>query len=262
MTEPPGPPEEQPHRHTLPSELLHDLRTPLNQVIGYSELLVEQLEEAGHDEYVPYLQKVRAAGHQLLSLLNDNFLSVRNAAAIEESAAAVSPGEARPEVDPEWRAADSAAGQGWGSVLVVDDVAENRGVLSERLRREGYDVVTAEDGEQALDLLATDPFDLVLLDILMPRLDGYEVLRRLKADDRLRNIPVIMITALSELDSVARCIQMGAEDYLPKPFNPTLLQARIGACLEKKRARDREILLFEELQESHRRLQALEDRRA
>lgn len=261
MTELPGHSQE-PHRHTLPSELLHDLRTPLNHVIGYSELLVEQLEEAGHDEFVPYLQKVRAAGHRLLSLINDNFASVRSAAAIEEAVAAEPPEEARVEADPEWRAPESAEGRGWGAVLVVDDVAENRDVLSDRLRREGYDVVTAENGALALDLLAADPFDLVLLDILMPGLDGYEVLRRLKSDDRLRNIPVIMISALSELDSVARCIQMGAEDYLPKPFNPTLLQARIGACLEKKRARDREILLFQELQESHRRLQALEDPRA
>lgn len=261
MTELPGSQEEH-HRHTLPSELLHDLRTPLNQIIGYSELLVEQLEEEGHEQFVPYLQKVRAAGHQLLALINENFLSVRNAAALEEAEAAAPAGGAEAEMEPEWRHPESPAGQGWGSVLVVDDVAENRDVLSDRLRREGYEVVTAESGERALDLLSRNSFDLVLLDILMPGLDGYEVLRRLKADERLRNLPVIMITALGELDAAARCIEMGAEDYLPKPFNPTLLQARIRACLEKKRARDREILLFEELQESHRRLQALEDRRS
>lgn len=258
MRELPGSPEEQ-HRYTLPSELVHDLRTPLNQIIGYSELLVEQLEEAGHDEFVPYLEKVRAAGHQLLSLINDNFLSVRTAAALEEAVEAEPPEAARIEVDPEWRAPEAPEGRGWGSVLVVDEVAENRDSLSELLRHAGYHVVVAENGERALDLLDADAFDLVLLDVSNPALDGYEVLRRLKSDDRLRDIPVITITTLGELDSVTRCLEMGAEDYLLRPFYPTLLQARVGARLEKKRARDRELLLFQELQESRRRLQALDE---
>ena len=127
-----------------------------------------------------------------------------------------------------------------GFVLVVDDIEENRDVLSRRLKRQGYAVATTENGREALEKLRSGTFDLVLLDIMMPEMDGYEVLQRLKADEALRHIPVIMISALSELDSVVRCIGMGAEDYLPKPFNPTLLKARIGACLEKKRARDRE----------------------
>ena len=132
-------------------------------------------------------------------------------------------------------------------MLVVDDIEANRDVLSRRLERQGYAVATAENGRQALERLRVDTFDLVLLDIMMPEMDGYEVLQRLKADEALRHIPVIMISALSELDSVVRCIEMGAEDYLPKPFEPTLLKARIGACLEKKRARDRETHLFEQL---------------
>jgi sigma-B regulation protein RsbU (phosphoserine phosphatase) len=243
----PGGPEA-PFRHTLPSGLLHDLRTPLNQIIGYSELLVEQMEDAGQDDFVPYLQKVRAAGHQLLSLIEDNFLSAGRTVEPEPAVGAV----------PEWHAGAPTEGLEWGSVLVVDDQAADRDVLSQRLRREGYDVVVAEDGRQALELLAAGAFDLVLLDIVMPGMDGYEILRQIKSDDRLRNIPVIMITALSEMGSVARSIEMGAEDYLPKPFDPVLLKARIGACLERKRARDREILLFEELQENHRRLQELE----
>jgi signal transduction histidine kinase len=93
---------------------------------------------------------------------------------------------------------------------------------------------------------------------MMPEMDGYEVLQRLKADKSLRHLPVVMISALSELESVVRCIEMGAEDYLPKPFNPTLLKARVGACLEKKRARDRETQLFDQLQDNYRRLQQLE----
>jgi two-component system sensor histidine kinase/response regulator len=101
-------------------------------------------------------------------------------------------------------------------------------------------------------------FDLVLLDIMMPDMDGYEVLGHIKEDDRLRHIPVIMISALNELQSVVRCIEAGAEDYLAKPFNPTLLKARIGACLEKKRGRDRETILYAQLQENYKRLQEVE----
>jgi class 3 adenylate cyclase len=126
-----------------------------------------------------------------------------------------------------------------GTLLVVDDNEDNRYTLTNRLKRQGYtDVVTASDGRQALELLRARPFDLVLLDIMMPELNGYQVLEQLKTDDRLRHIPVIMISAVDELESVVRCIELGAEDYLQKPFNPTLLRARVGACLEKKRLRD------------------------
>jgi sigma-B regulation protein RsbU (phosphoserine phosphatase) len=126
-----------------------------------------------------------------------------------------------------------------GALLLVDDNEDNRYTLTRRLRREGYEnLTTANDGQQALDLLQARPFDLVLLDVMMPGLNGYDVLERMRADTRLRHIPVIMISALDETESVIRCIELGAEDYLPKPFNPTLLRARVGASLEKKRLRD------------------------
>jgi phosphoserine phosphatase RsbU/P len=125
------------------------------------------------------------------------------------------------------------------ALLVVDDNEDNRYTLTRRLTRQGYtNVTTATNGREALDLLQAKPFDLVLLDIMMPDMNGYEVLERMKAGGEVRDIPVIMISALSEIDSVIRCIELGAEDYLPKPFNPTLLRARIGATLEKKRLRD------------------------
>jgi adenylate cyclase len=125
------------------------------------------------------------------------------------------------------------------ALLVVDDNEDNRYTLTQRLKRQGYaNVATAKDGREALDLLRTHPCDLVLLDIMMPELNGYQVLAELKGDERLRHIPVIMISAVDELDSVIRCIELGAEDYLPKPFNPTLLRARVGASLEKKRLHD------------------------
>ena len=125
------------------------------------------------------------------------------------------------------------------TLLVVDDNEDNRYALTRRLAREGYaNIATAVDGEQALELVRSKPFDLVLLDIMMPKVNGYEVLAQMKADENLRHIPVIMISAVDELDSVVRCIEEGAEDYLSKPFNPTLLRARVGASLERKRLHD------------------------
>jgi len=127
-----------------------------------------------------------------------------------------------------------------GSILVVDDVEANRDLLSRRLTRDGHRVVSVAGGQQALQALVDDEFDLILLDLIMPDINGLDVLMHMKADERLRRVPVIMITALKETDSAIRCIEAGAEDYLPKPFDPILLRARINACLHKKRWRDRE----------------------
>lgn len=133
----------------------------------------------------------------------------------------------------------SAAGPGDYALLVVDDNEDNRYTLTRRLKREGYtNIAVAENGRQALEMVKAQPFDLMLLDIMMPEVNGYEVLERMKADAQMRHVPVIMISAVDELESVIRCIELGAEDYLPKPFNPTLLRARVGASLEKKRMRD------------------------
>jgi sigma-B regulation protein RsbU (phosphoserine phosphatase) len=118
----------------------------------------------------------------------------------------------------------------------------NRDLLSRRLQQQGHTVSRAENGRRALEMIAAEEFDLVLLDIMMPDLDGYAVLERMRADATLDRIPVIMISAVTELESVVRCIEMGATDYLPKPFNTVLLRARVGATLEKKRLRDRERL--------------------
>jgi class 3 adenylate cyclase len=125
-----------------------------------------------------------------------------------------------------------------GNVLVVDDSRMNRIKLGTSLKRQGHTVTQAEDGGRALELLRENAFDLVVLDIMMPVLNGYQVLETMKADPELRDIPVIVISALDEMDSVVRCIEMGAEDYLPRSYDPVLLRARIGACLEKKRLRD------------------------
>ena len=137
------------------------------------------------------------------------------------------------------------------ALLVVDDIDDNRFALSRRLARQGYlNVTTAVDGRQALELLNSKSFDLVLLDIMMPTVNGYEVLAQMKASSSLRHIPVIMISAVDEIESVIRCIELGADDYLPKPFNPTLLRARVGACLERKRLHDQVTARTRELSES------------
>jgi len=128
-----------------------------------------------------------------------------------------------------------------GRILVVDDYVINRMQLKHHLEKQGHAVELAEGGLQALAMLDRGGFDLVLLDILMPEMDGFEVLARLKGDPAHRDLPVIVISALDEMESVVRSIGMGAEDYLPKPFDPMLLRARIGASLEKKRLRDQEV---------------------
>lgn len=127
-----------------------------------------------------------------------------------------------------------------GTILIVDDNRMNRLLLSRGLEQQGHKVTFAENGRQALDLLGRQPFDLVLLDVEMPEMNGYQVLECLHADHHLRDIPVIMTSALDEIDSVVRCIELGAEDYLTKPINPVLLKARISASLEKKHLRDQQ----------------------
>jgi signal transduction histidine kinase len=250
-------------RTTLSSRLLHDLRSHLNQIIGYTEMLTEEVAGQRREEFATDLQKIGGAGRRMLSLIEENFTSIAQpshdaipdaihepiALAVqdddEEPSSESAPVPPQPDVAP-------------GLVLVVDDDANNRDVLSRRLQWQGHDVRIAGTGRDALQMMGEAAFDLVLLDIMMPDMDGYEVLGHIKADERLRHIPVIMISALSELQSVVRCIEAGAEDYLAKPFNPTLLKARIGACLEKKRGRDRETILYEQLQSNYKKLQEVE----
>ena len=129
---------------------------------------------------------------------------------------------------------------GRARILIVDDNEINRDMLSRRLKKLGHDYLMAENGEQALAMLEQHRFDLVLLDIMMPKMNGYEVLEAIREDRKKRNIPIIVVSALDDMDSVIKCIEYGAEDYLTKPFNAVLLKARINASLEKKYLRDRE----------------------
>ena len=284
------------------SELRHELRTPINQIVGYCEMLLEDSEAAEHatrrtalaealvavksalaeiDRTLPAgrsdvrpadadtlhttlrtpREQILRATEALLADPDNGFvMDVRRIRSAAErlgvgvsgaggrvpgtaaqrapaGAAAVVPAEPQPPT-PDTR----------HLILVVDDIEDNRDVLRRRLERQGHAVECAPSGADALAMLGAGAFDLVLLDVMMPGMDGYAVLERLKASPETRNIPVIMISALDDIASVVRCIERGAEDYLPKPFDPVLLKARIGACLEKKRLRDRELAYLRDVE--------------
>lgn len=143
-------------------------------------------------------------------------------------------------------------------VLIADDVEVNRLILKKYVLKLGYTPILVENGRDALMQIEQERPDLLLLDILMPEMDGYEVLSRLKEDEATCDLPVLVISAVDSLDSVVRCIERGADDYLVKPFNPTILQARVNACLDKKAYRDRERRLHEELATSYMALRKVE----
>ena len=265
------------------AQLRHELRTPLNHIIGYTEMLLEELEAGDKPELIAGLGALRTDARQLLARLNEVLAQGRDgspdlAAACDtlrpllervrsagqtlrrqagdkghaallpdldricgatDRLAALLGGKSAERASEPGASAGAAGGTAHrGVILVVDDNDENRDMLARRLRRQGYEVPTAAGGRAALEALGRMPVDLVLLDVMMPDLDGYAVLQQLKADPVRRDIPVLMISALDDMESVVRCIQLGAEDYLGKPFDPVLLQARIGACLEKKRLHD------------------------
>jgi signal transduction histidine kinase len=231
----------------LDRRMRHELRTPLTAIKGYSELLIEDQEAAGDDRLRDGLAKLKETAEQLIVRL--------------DASAAPPPadgGDARVVSDPlqalrPMEIGDTVVAPSQSArILAVDDNAENRNLLARQLDRDGHEIVHAASGPQALELVATQQLDLVLLDIMMPEMNGFEVLRRLKASEAGSRVPVIVVSALDDLDGVVRCIEAGAEDYLTKPFNRTLLRARIGACLEKKRLRDRERQLVADLEEALR----------
>jgi signal transduction histidine kinase len=242
-------------RTSLSSQLLHDLRNALNQIIGYSEVLLEEADGL-RPEAVTDLHHVRDAGRRMLALIEANFTVSSEKKTFVNRTVTIDRRSA-----PDAGVIRQERSTAPGLVLVVDDDATNRDVLSRRLERQGHRVVTACCGRDALELMHESEFDIALLDIMMPDMDGYELLGRIKGDAALRHVPVIMISAIDEVQSVVRCIEAGADDYLAKPFDPILLKARIGSSLEKKRGRDREAVLYGQLQQNYERLQQLEQLR-
>jgi adenylate cyclase len=286
----------------------HDLNGFISHILGFSEMLLEQVRDEGRSALSPPLELIHRMATQMLERTNavldaarleagsgnPGILQVQLCEQVEQILAAEKEltrkagkladevfksdlariaGAARnarelaltlhglrPEPRPPEPGALAAllggptdteiirSARGEGSILVVDDSEENRELLVQRLTRLGYSVRAVESGQRALEVIAVQPVDLVLLDILMPGLDGFEVLRRLKADPARQHLPVIMLSAADEHDTAVRCIKLGADDFLPKPFNATLLMARIGSSLSKKRLRDQETKFLQRLQ--------------
>jgi adenylate cyclase len=329
------------------SDVRHDLLTPVNHLLGYSEMILEDCEDHGLESHLPQFEDIRTLARQLQGAIDrvlpsspqpagdgelrrlqtelrepldrmfraidgvereapqtgpsgfvEDIAKIRTAAdrlnrqvhdltSTSEARGASTPAapdavtipdavvmpasnvmpDAMPKTTPPQpprpvapAAAVAPSGAptarpgivSGGRLLVVDDDASNRDVLCRRLEREGYETAAAPGGREALELLARGGFDLVLLDFMMPEMTGSEVLAIIKSTPALSHLPVIMISAMDDTARVVRCIELGAEDYLSKPFDPVLLRARIGASLEKKRLRDDEQRRAGELAEALR----------
>ena len=232
-------------------ELKIELEKPTQLVIKSCQQLVNLIEP----DFVNDLKKIDSAANKLLQEIEDLHkapLSPRSAVNVVESSEidAIIQASNVPE-QPSQPLETSKY-----TVLIVDDNAVNRDLLSRQVNAQDYQVATAADGKQAIEMIQTGAYDAILLDIIMPEINGYEVLKWLRSSS-WRHIPTIMISALDEIDSVVKCIQMGAADYLAKPFNPTLLKARLGACLEQKRLRDSEASYLQQLAEANERISQL-----
>lgn len=312
-----------PQSQSILAYLRHELRTPINAILGYSEMLLEDLEETENEKWVADLTEIHLCGEELLTLINtffnaeqlngetadlrtivanpalqvelqkptqkviDNCQSLLNvvtadlkedinkiSSATEQLAIAIKDvvktfeelkssnsdslnnnSELDSSYIPKYLAKE-LDNTCQDTILIVDDNPTNRDLLSRQVEIQGYKVVTAAGGHQAIEMIQTGQYDLILLDIIMPEINGYQVLQWLRRSD-WQHIPVIMISALDEIDSVVKCIEMGAEDYLPKPFNPVLLKARINACLNKKRLRDKETIYLSELAKANEQITQL-----
>ena len=276
------------------SNLRHELRTPVNQIVGYCEMLLEDADEAryvarqqplrdaltavrevlklidsalptkmntiGREEVAALYQSLNGPQMRIIDAMSEllgeagsapdaafiaDVRRIRNAAELlvptegesaELAAVHASPSEIEPATPPAPNAHPALKAR----ILVVDDLEANRRVLERRLQREGHTVACAASGLEALAILRKEPFDIVLLDVMMPGMDGYATLENVKSSPETRDLSVIMISALDDIGIIVRCIEHGAEDYLPKPFDPVLLRARISASLEKKVLRERE----------------------
>lgn len=225
------------------SKARHDLRTPINQIIGYAELLAEQAEDEGRKDVILDLERIRSAARSQLELIGEIFAEPGQAPverAHEEPAAATPP--ATPRSPPAERAPAAGGspheGPSQGHLLVVDDNAANREMLSRRLQARGFTVAAAEDGQQALDMIQAQEFELILLDVMMPGLSGIEVLKILRQAHTASDLPVIMATARDASEDIVTALGLGANDYVTKPLDFPVVMARVNAQLALKRQKD------------------------
>lgn len=239
----------------IKSHLRHEMLNLLNPVINYSEMWLEETDIRALEPFRPDLEALLRLGrttHTLIDAIlgsfdltdtgprghDDEFRDFRERFHNLEETFAVTPRQA-------------------GRLLVVDDNATNRDILRRLLESLGHTIVCAAGGEEALTLLETVDVDAILLDLVMPDMNGFAVLYHLKRDPELRSLPVIMISALNETDYVVKCLELGAEDYLSRPYNSALLKARIDASLEKKRLREREVEYLRRIEDERRKSEAL-----
>ncbi|MGB5633936.1 MAG: SpoIIE family protein phosphatase [Waterburya sp.] len=313
-------------RLSLVSRVRHELGMPINAIIGYSEIIIEEIEDIDHDfKYLDELEQIRACGLGLLASINTFFDPATLPNSQLNLQAIVNNNQLRVELEKptqlvidscqqlislteedfvfELEKINSAANKLLQeikglieilppetnispeildtktdvmtdsdllsminleasvetvnyTILIVDDSLTNRKILARQVEEQNYQVATAANGKQAIQMIQTGSYDLILLDIIMPEVNGYEVLEWIR-DSPWQHIPTIMISALDQIDSVVKCIEMGAADYLAKPFNSILLKARLGACLEQKRLRDQESLYISQLAKANQKISKL-----
>ncbi|MGB7488028.1 MAG: response regulator, partial [Phormidesmis sp.] len=236
-----------------------ELITPLSTVIGYCEMMLEEAPAA----LISDIDKLNKSAQQLLGQVNnivnlaqqqlqiieegEDTLWLSPVQSLEGEAATTLAHSVEAALESLSQEASDRAASKSGTIMVIDDNPANCDLLARRLQKQGHSVATATNAQQALRLLQAIPYDLILLDVIMPGMNGLELLKQLKGNRMWRYIPVIMISALDELDGAVKCIELGAEDYLQKPFSPTLLRARISASLERKQLRDQEILYLSQV---------------
>ena len=310
------------------SRLRQELGMPINVIIGYSEIIIEEIEEIGHDfEYLDELEQIRECGvellasintflnpktlqnslldsqtiahhhhklkialeqptqsvidncQQLIYLIEDDFIidfiielekiysaankllqEIQELIEIPSSATNISQKivSTKPDAitDDDLLNLKASVESFTYTILIADDSVTNRKFLARQVEAQNYQVSTAANGKQAIQMIQTGSYDLILLDIVMPEVDGYEVLKWIR-DSPWQHIPTIMISAVDQIDSLVKCIEMGATDYLAKPFNSTLLKAKLGACLEQKRLRDQESLYIRQLAKANQKISKL-----
>ncbi len=246
---------------SIEARVRHDLRNPLSAIRGYGEMMLEELDDSNDESLGELSEDLRHLLESTDALLDQleaivDFSGDGGAGRDEDLDLQAMAAELAESIRPSDRSAHDQVEP--GRILLVEDNESNRALLARRLEKAGHTVVQASDGQEALDALAREEgFDLVLLDLMMPGINGFEILMRIKRNPSLRYLPVIMISALREMGSIVRCIEAGADDYLPKPVNNTLLFARLDASLARKQAQDRERRYLERIEEEKAKSESL-----